>query len=417
MILYCCAVIIAVALLTTSWSLLPLVLPLLLYLAQARISYTAKLQDLNDLTASRTVSPFRCYEGEEASIALSIRYEGQNGKLLLDIHDPIPKNTKLVSGSNTATVLIEAAQTVDLKYVIKPERRGHYRLNSTRIRSWEGLGIFEDTVIANCKSEFYVFPRIEVLPLLQPPTKYRGPWRGLVPSKVVGGGYDFYGVRDYLPGDEYRRINWKASARLLELLSNEYESERTTVTLLVVDESVPRLIEGYLDYELRMAASLARMFLQSGNKVGLLLHGAYRSWVYPSFGKRHLIKILENLSSSEVGPSTLSLDYVLDRMASVLIPYRSSIMLISPLIDEEPYKVASNFFGRYKLLYFSPNFQQSFCTTRSSETDLLIKSLNLQKREMARKISNLAQIIEWNPAVPIKHLSLRPKRWRARIPA
>ena len=236
-----------------------------------------------------------------------------------------------------------------------------------------------------------------------------------MPAKAVGGGYDFYGVRDYVPGEEFRRINWKASARLRELLSNEYESERTTVTLIVVDQTVPFLLGGYVDYEVRLAASLARMLLQAGNKVGLLLHGAYRSWVYPSFGKRHMIKILENLSGSEVGPSTLPLDYVLERMASVLIPFRSSVMLLSPLLDEQPYRAASRFFGKYELLYFSPNFEASFSTTRSAEVDLLVRSLNLQKREMVRRISGLARVIEWNPSVPIKYLSIRPRRWRARI--
>src|SRR5439155_1671090 len=82
-------------------------------------------------------------------------------------------------------------------------------------------------------------PPVIVLALgsLFPPARPRRgrAWYGRVASRQIGAGADFWGVREYTAGDEVRRINWKASARLDRLFTNEYEGERSGDVVIVVD--------------------------------------------------------------------------------------------------------------------------------------------------------------------------------------
>src|SRR5206468_2341164 len=84
------------------------------------------------------------------------------------------------------------------------------------------------------RSPLVVAPAMEDLrrAALQP--RRTRPWFGQVASRRIGPGTEFWGVREYVAGDEVRRINWKASARLERLFTNEYEGERSGDGLIVL---------------------------------------------------------------------------------------------------------------------------------------------------------------------------------------
>ncbi|GAH91143.1 unnamed protein product, partial [marine sediment metagenome] len=60
---------------------------------------------------------------------------------------------------------------------------------------------------------------------------------GLQRSKLKGLGSEFYGMRRYVFGDQFRLIDWKASARTQKLIVREFESERDVTIMLLVDSS------------------------------------------------------------------------------------------------------------------------------------------------------------------------------------
>src|SRR5260370_10723852 len=97
-------------------------------------------------------------------------------------------------------------------------------------------------------------------------------------------------MREYVPGDDPKRINWKASARYNELIVNETEAERVTDVMIVLDTDVTFLgtTESELfEREVRAAASLTRLLLRQGNRVGLVLQGGERGSRPAGFGKTH----------------------------------------------------------------------------------------------------------------------------------
>src|SRR5260370_1628650 len=58
-------------------------------------------------------------------------------------------------------------------------------------------------------------------------------------SSIRGGGGEFDSLREYHPDDEFRRINWRATARSTKTISNTYREERNQQVLLLVDASRP----------------------------------------------------------------------------------------------------------------------------------------------------------------------------------
>ena len=90
----------------------------------------------------------------------------------------------------------------------------------------------------------------------------------------AGDGMDFDSLRDYLPGDDPRRVDWRATARRGRLVVRQYQHERNHTVLIAVDAS--RLMAGdvdgrsKLDHAVDAGLALAYAALQAGDRVGLL---------------------------------------------------------------------------------------------------------------------------------------------------
>lgn len=123
------------------------------------------------------------------------------------------------------------------------------------------------------------------------------------PANVAGDGDELRELRDHAPGDAFRRIAWKASARRGRLLVREMEREERDVVWLVVDASVElwagTLGEAPLDRVVEEVASVAAVHLRRGDRVGLVVTASrLRSWVPPGEGAAHAAKIASALASA-----------------------------------------------------------------------------------------------------------------------
>jgi uncharacterized protein (DUF58 family) len=92
-----------------------------------------------------------------------------------------------------------------------------------------------------------------------------------------GEGSEFYGIREYQPGDPLRRVHWRSSARMGRLAVVEYEHDVSVDLTLVLDarrgSDVGEGVETTLETAAAVAASLARMVLEQGNRCRLLIPG------------------------------------------------------------------------------------------------------------------------------------------------
>lgn len=181
---------------------------------------------------------------------------------------------------------------------------------------------------------------------------------GAIPGRQGGSGTNFYGVREYQLGDLLNRINWKSTARHeSRLYTNEFERERVADIGLILDArqrtDVQAPTESLFEHSVSATAALADMFLQGGNRVGLLIYGRGQETTFPGYGKVQREKILRALAQSSTGDNMAleSFTYLPTR----LFPPRSQIVIISPLCQEDlPVLSRLRSYG-YQILVVSPN--------------------------------------------------------------
>ncbi|MFO0679558.1 MAG: DUF58 domain-containing protein [Polyangiaceae bacterium] len=123
------------------------------------------------------------------------------------------------------------------------------------------------------------------------------------PSNARGEGDEFRELREHAPGDPFKRIAWKASARRGQLLVRELERDERDVVWLVLDNSVElsagTLGRAPIDRALDEVATIAARHLARGDRVGLVVAaGRPRSYVVPGTGNEHVAKIASALASA-----------------------------------------------------------------------------------------------------------------------
>jgi uncharacterized protein (DUF58 family) len=133
---------------------------------------------------------------------------------------------------------------------------------------------------------------------------------GLRNAKIFGSGTEFERLRDYLPDDEYRRINWKATARRGKPISVEYETERSQNIIALLD--IGRMMRSpvgdvaKLDYAINAVLLLAYVAAQKGDKVGVMTFAdQVNAWLAPRGGKgqfQRMLEVLYGVDSQAVEP-------------------------------------------------------------------------------------------------------------------
>ena len=189
-------------------------------------------------------------------------------------------------------------------YHLRPDERGDYTFGDIYARIGGRLGMVHRL------TRFDAVQRVAVYPNLRDAARYgllarRGQLAqvGIRRARLQGAGREFESLRDYQPGDEMRRIDWKATARRGELVSRQYEVEKSQTVLLVVDVGRTMLadIDGAhkLDYAINAALMLAYAAVEAEDNIGLLVFAdAVHAFLPPRKGRAQVNAILEALHNA-----------------------------------------------------------------------------------------------------------------------
>jgi uncharacterized protein (DUF58 family) len=166
-------------------------------------------------------------------------------------------------------------ETATVGYSVKPLRRGDYKFGGTNLR-WRGvLGL----VMRNRRYDLEA--PVKVYPNLMEVRKYELLARrdqlfeiGLKTVRRLGQGTEFERLRDYEKDDDYRRINWPATARLHKPITTDYQPERSQSVIVMLDAgrlmTAPLGPLSKLDYAINTTLLLAYVAIVRGDRVGLL---------------------------------------------------------------------------------------------------------------------------------------------------
>jgi uncharacterized protein (DUF58 family) len=156
-------------------------------------------------------------------------------------------------------------------------------------------------------------------------------------SVFKGRGMEFDEVREYLPGDDVRSIDWNVSARMNHLYVKRYVEERELTVLLVVDVSGSAEFgtRGSLksDVEAELGGLLAFVAQRNNDKIGLLLFtDRVEKFIPPRKGTRHALRVVRDLLYHEPQGRGTSIARALDHVNRVL-HRRAIVFLLSDFRD------------------------------------------------------------------------------------
>lgn len=220
-------------------------------------------------------------------------------RLWVGTHDGAVASLGLRPARQAATLDPDVWVTMDEE--IRPVRRGHASIGplTVRTRGPLGLGGRQQTLALVDHIKCYpalpgrrqVELRLDRARLLQ---------SGLRSTAIRGGAGEFDSLREYHPDDEFRRINWRATARGPKTISNTYREERNQQIFLLVDAS--RMMAGTVagaprfEYTLDAGIALAELAGRVGDHVGMAAFaGDVLTFTGPRGGRAQARRILDDL--------------------------------------------------------------------------------------------------------------------------
>ena len=283
----------------------------------------------------RETSSDNIFEDGDMNVRFIVKNQGL-GIGFVEIYDKLPPQARITKGSNYTLLYMRPWQEVSFEYSLKLPLRGHYHLGPVKLRVKDAFDLFYNEKNEESLHSFSVFPQIEVLE--EQIIKSRAPklLSGAMPLNVIGAGTEFYSLREFVPGDSLRSVNWKALAKKGKMMVNETVREDVMDVILLVDAREVSAVGGGRDTPLEMscraAATYAKQLLDERNNVALMVYGDTVERVDLDRGEHHLFKILTSLSSARP-KGNLKLEIVL-KDTLPYIPSGSPIILFSSLDDD-----------------------------------------------------------------------------------
>jgi uncharacterized protein (DUF58 family) len=235
-----------------------------------------------------------------------------------------------VAGGNPRAVALLGSRTLD--FTLHCRRWGAFAVGPLLLRAGDRLGFHRWEGRAGSAQPLRVYPTVETLRTLLAPLETQA-FIGNQLSRAKGDGIEFADIREWVPGDRVRSINWRATARRSRLHVNQQHPERNTDVVLFLDTftDVRTGTNGTLDLTVRAAASLAHRYLQRKDRVGVVSFGGYASWLLPSSGTRQLYRIVDSLLQMDI-----VLSYAvkgIEILPPRTLPPKALVLALTPLLD------------------------------------------------------------------------------------
>lgn len=236
---------------------------------------------------------------EKESISFEV-YNNSNRKLYIELKDEMPEfhfNCEVILMKGE----ISPREKKVFSYTVEPTKRGVFLFKTLHVKYEGKLRFCMKLFKLRLDREYRVYPNLKNL------RKYRLSIcnnrmfrQGKRSLRMLGKGSSFESLREYVYGDEYRKINWSATARAGKPILNQYEPEKNQHVYMLIDTGRPmsHTIRGYrkLDMVVNTAVVLSDVVNQNDDKSGLLIFNTdVSNMIMPGKGAGHRNKILEAL--------------------------------------------------------------------------------------------------------------------------
>ena len=240
-------------------------------------------------------------------------------------------------------------------YRLTPLRRGIYRFVDIHLQCWGVLGLIVRRRQFPAAAEIKVYPNLQAVRQYELLVK-RGMLHqiGLKTSRQFGEGTEMERLREYSPDDDFRRIDWNATARQRKPIVREFETERSQDVVIMLDTgrlmASPILLETStlhttesptqkamqkLDYAINTTLMTAYVSMLKGDKVGLIAFAdTVHQYLAPKPGKKQFLTMLETIYALPVHSVEPDFEEAFKYLASKQRK-RALIILFTDILDSD----------------------------------------------------------------------------------
>jgi uncharacterized protein (DUF58 family) len=198
-------------------------------------------------------------------------------------------------------VSIEPREEKLFSYLLRPVKRGEYNFGKTNIFAASPIGLvrrrfsFEGEKLVPVYPSYIQMKKYELMAISDRLTE-----AGVKRIRRIGHSMEFEHIKEYVRGDDYRTINWKATARKASLMVNHFEDEKSQQVYSIVDigrvMKMPFKGMTLLDYAINTSLVISSIALHKQDKAGIVTFSNKVSNFLPADRQaRHMQKIQEVL--------------------------------------------------------------------------------------------------------------------------
>lgn len=310
---------------------------------------------------------------------------------------------------------IGAESALEQTYYLTPVKRGEYSFGKLNIFARALLGMVERRYQFEQHSTIKVYPSFQQIRNIDfySFASLKSPF-GHKKIRQAGHNMEFEHIKNYVPGDEPRHINWKATARKNALMANYYQQEKAQHIYSLIDmgRSMEMAFKGmsYLDYAINASLALGRVALKNSDRFGMLSYTNKLHQFLPAESRHNQFKLLmESLYNQQTDFRESSLESVLNMIRN-RISTRSLLIIFTNYMSrygvERQVGYLKNLASRHLVLLVSfENTTLSDITKQEAENLEQIYTRTIAESFMFEK----SQVLKELGRFGIQHLITRPE--------
>jgi len=353
-------------------------------------------------------------------ITMRVEVSIRGGLGLVTVADRLPPYFELIEGNNFH-VFWKGIRDVSasFSYKVRCTKRGLHTFDGLQWRSRHLLGLQEPIV-----GEEEDPPEVLVKTKIMNIRRIRG-IRGIASSpfpivdiaRMGVSTTDFREIREYMPGDPIRNINWKATARYnagytVKPLVNEYEAEGKKAVWIFLDGSsemeIGSTIENVFEYAVEVAEGVAYYFLEKNYRVGMYIYNKEgNQLLYPDTGMRQFYKISRELNKIETTSRKEDLKDAVEKCRGYLLSYNPLCVVIPEFSEERKESLRKGIKSIIKLIgrrrkkppIMLVNIPPYYLSSGDGQyREKALKLIKMRERPLVKTFESMGiSILRWNP--------------------
>ncbi len=309
------------------------------------VSFVWSRLSLRGIGLARSLETDRLQVGQTVRDRLTVSNSRRFAALWLEVLD----YSSLPGHAASRVVHVRGRSTSSWTQATVCTRRGVYRTGPVMLHSGDPFGLFPVSGRMPLTQELLVYPAtFDVTGYVLPGGQLIGQGRQSRRNPFVNP--SVAGVREYIQGDALNRISWTTSARLGRLMVKEFDLDPTSDVWIVADlerrhhrrasadhpghagRRTPDWLDSTEEYVVSIAASLAKMALDDGRAVGMVVSSGRTTVINPDRTERQLRRVLEQLALEHADGVRPLQEVLLSE--SYRFRRQSALIVVSPSPDE-----------------------------------------------------------------------------------